>query len=407
MSSSRATVKCGRVVGRGQAQQLWNWVLRRQGLSDESRLESVLSVTEASLGLHAARLPSPFATVVARCASPNVALSLFAAKTRTEVMTVRCMRKTLHTLPVGLASSAHAATAHFRERDALRAIHNAGMETRAVLRVIDEILRLLKHGPLFHRSIENHLVSQRRPTMLIRLAIKLAWERGALTYLNETTGWNREHRTFGLSHLLYPRFNRSLDPQSAVCGLVDAYFDRYGPASLRDVMWWSGLSRSAVTRAMAESGREWVELQTGWADSVVYMYRDRFEEFLATSSEQGETGLNLLAHEDVALKAYFETRRRYLGDLPATAAFNQIGEVLPTIVLNGRVIGTWAWDPYERGVSCSMVSDRHDNEVRLALKQRAAAMAHSLRLGWTDHTQLDHREGRARPRIPSTAVGPF
>ncbi|WP_344829589.1 DNA glycosylase AlkZ-like family protein [Nonomuraea dietziae] len=75
------------------------------------------------------------------------------------------------------------------------------------------------------------------------------------------------------------------------------------------------------------------------------MSAQRFAEFTVADDADCATGVNLLAHEDVALKAYFETRRRYLGDLPAAAAFNQIGEVLPTILLNGRVVGTWTWDP--------------------------------------------------------------
>ena len=41
--------------------------------------------------------------------------------------------------------------------------------------------------------------------------------------------------------------------------------------------------------------------------------------------------MHFLAHEDVALKAYAETRVRYLGAVPEQEAFNQIGEALPAI----------------------------------------------------------------------------
>lgn len=59
------------------ARQLWNWLLRRHGLSEDTKFGSVVEIARATLRLHAARLPSPFATVVARSVSPAVASTLF------------------------------------------------------------------------------------------------------------------------------------------------------------------------------------------------------------------------------------------------------------------------------------------------------------------------------------------
>lgn len=75
---------------------------------------------------------------------------------------------------------------------------------------------------------------------------------------------------------------------------------------------WSGLSRAAIITAMRESTLEFVAVRAPWCAEPMYMYRDRFEEFQRTATVQRYSGLNFLAHEDVALKAYFETRRRYL-----------------------------------------------------------------------------------------------
>jgi hypothetical protein len=114
---------------------------------------------------------------LARGSTPDVALCLFAPETRTNVMTIWCMRKTLHTLPLPLAVAAHSATLHFRERDALRAVMNANMSTSAVSRVTDAIVALLEHdGPLFHREIETRLTGRRMTVVAVRLALKLAWE---------------------------------------------------------------------------------------------------------------------------------------------------------------------------------------------------------------------------------------
>jgi Winged helix DNA-binding domain len=311
-------------------------------------------------------------------------LSLFAPETRTNVMTIRCMRKTLHTLPLPLAAAAHRATLHFRERDALRAVMNANMSASAVSRVTAAIVALLEHdGPLLHREIETRLIGRRMTVVAVRLALKLAWERGVLAYVNDTSGWNREKRKFALTRRSYPGLDMAMDRGKATGELVCAYFDRYGPASLRDVMWWSGLSRSAITIALNESGRDVVAVHASWCESPMYIYQDRLEEFRGRALEQGPSGLHFLAHEDVALKAYLESRRRYLGELPARRAFNQIGEALPTVALDGQVIGTWAWDPRARRALLSIARGYGSPELRrLLVRRQAGALSAALRRGW-------------------------
>src|SRR5262249_39190272 len=159
------------------------------------KFNSVLEVAHATLGLHAARLPSPFATVIARSASPTVAQTLFEADTHAYISTIRCMRKTLHTLPLKLAAVAHGATLHFRERDTLRAINNANISLQGISRTVDAIIDLLsREDPMTHRAIEARLAAPHTSVVVIRLALKLAWEQGMLTYRNETSGWNREKR---------------------------------------------------------------------------------------------------------------------------------------------------------------------------------------------------------------------
>jgi hypothetical protein len=294
------------------------------------------------------------------------------------------MRKTLHTLPLPLAATAHAATLHFRERDALRGISNAGLSARVVARATAAIVDLLEQtGPLFHRDIERTLVGSGRTVIALRLALKLAWERGVLSYVNDTTGWNREYRTFGVTRSVYPGLYMAIDRQAATRSLVGEYFDRYGPATIKDVMWWSGLSRCAVVTAMNESARDWITVYGPWSGSPMYMYRDRFEEYARVDRDESETGLNLLAHEDVALKAYFETRDRYLGTVPVWRAFNRIGEVLPTIVHDGEVVGTWSWEASTRTVRCSMVRGLGSPRVRAMVKRRATTVGDALREAWS------------------------
>jgi hypothetical protein len=362
---------------------MWNWLLARQGLSNDTKFITTLGVVSASLGLHAARLQSPFATVLARAESPSVAAELFTSKCRSSLITVRCMRKTLHTLPIQMAAIAHAATVHFRERDALRAIENAGMLRCDIEGMMEDVEDLLsKTGPLFHRHIEKRLCDQQHPVQGVRLAIKLAWEIGRLVYLNNSAGWNRENRQFALPSDAYPGLEMNLDKQKATADLIEIYFDRYGPASIRDSVWWSGLSSSAIASGLQSIRREVIELHTSWTGSPLYMFRDRFEEFrdeVKKGHDIYNLTLNFLAHEDVALKAYFESRNRYMDGIPLDAAFNQIGEALPTILLGGRVVGVWGWNRRSMRVEWSTISNRIPYSLRKGVKDRAEAISVAFR----------------------------
>jgi hypothetical protein len=62
----------------------------------------------------------------------------------------------------------------------------------------------------------------------------------------------------------------------------------------------------------------------------------------AGSAPAGQRGS--IATRDTALKAYFQTRSRYLAGLPQQRAFNQIGEALPCVIVDGLVAGTWSWN---------------------------------------------------------------
>jgi Winged helix DNA-binding domain len=121
----------------------------------------------------------------------------------------------------------------------------------------------------------------------------------------------------------------SLTGDQAVIELVTASFDRYGPATLRDATWWSGLTATDITTALLACGRPLVAVATPWSEDPCLMFADLSGE---SANSEVTTRVQFLAHEDTALKAYSQTRSRYLGGLPQRRAFNQTGEALPTVI---------------------------------------------------------------------------
>jgi len=355
---------------------MWRWQLEQQGVGSQ-KYESVAEIAEHSLGLHAARLPSPYVTVLSRSSQDHVPGELYDAEQRQLVTTVRCMRKTLHTLPLEMAADAHSATRHFRERDARRLAVNAGIGETALSSMIDSIMVKLSDEPLPHREIEKQLATDALGNQAVRAALKVAWEQGLVTYRNHSGGWNRENRTFAVTAKLYPGFEINRERQTATANLMAHYFERYGPATIADAAWWSGLSRRDIIQGMASQAGEWVTMPNPWGKNRLFMPRTQLAAFHNSPLDKASPIVNLLAHEDVALKAYHETRTRYLSDTAPSRAFNQIGEVLPTIIQDGQIVGRWQWDTRSQSARTNVFNEFRGqvdlDQLRL-LKQRYTRM---------------------------------
>lgn len=287
------------------------------------------------------------------------------------------MRKTLHTLPEQIAAIAHTATRHFRERDARRLAVNAGISQGEVMRIVEAIrLLLAETGAMGHRRIEEIVATRVSvPIRAVRIALKFAWESGHVVYRNVSAYWNREHRTFGLARVLSPAITTIGDKDEAADALVTLYFERYGPASIQDAAWWSGLSKGAIARSVARADRPVLQVMSPWCTDPLYLFEEQLTQHARRTASCDS--VDFLAHEDVALKAYHQTRQRYLASLPSSAVFNQIGEALPTILKNGHVIGLWRWSHTNRCVEWELFT--RVSSVARACLSRADELTSTLR----------------------------
>lgn len=138
--------------------------------------------------------------------------------------------------------------------------------------------------------------------------------------------------SFVLLHEWVPHARR-LDRQAALAELALRYFTGHGPATLRDFAWWSGL-----TLADARAGLSAVSTQLTQAvvDAETYWMPLEMPEHVEDAA-----GVHLLPGFDEYMLGY--TDRRVVLD-PAHAAKvvpGNNGMFMSTLVLDGRIEGTW------------------------------------------------------------------
>jgi len=186
----------------------------------------------------------------------------------------------------------------------------------------------------------------------VRLALKLSWEAGEVAFHNASGSWDALRRTFHDASAWHSAFNSQLPRREATIQLLVEYLERYGPATLRDAAWWAGLGQASVVEAFRSVPL--VRLDLPWAASDFFMTEKAWVEF-QDSMRQDEfamSGIAILGKEDCALKAYKDSRDRYLFGQDESICYNSIGEVRPTIIKDGQVAGLWSWDRKALQVNC-------------------------------------------------------
>jgi hypothetical protein len=140
-----------------------------------------------------------------------------------------------------------------------------------------------------------------------------------------------KQQTFVLFDEWLPRA-RTLAREEALAELGHRYFAGHGPATMADFAWWSGLSLSDARLAVHLAGPQ---LETASLDEKPCW-------FVGTASESADARSRayLLPAYDEFLVGY-EDRSAALDAVHASRAGPGDGIFSPSLLVDGRVVGTW------------------------------------------------------------------
>ncbi|HLX35452.1 MAG TPA: winged helix DNA-binding domain-containing protein [Candidatus Limnocylindrales bacterium] len=150
---------------------------------------------------------------------------------------------------------------------------------------------------------------------------------------------------------------REIPEDEAQAELVRRYLGTYGPATTRDVRWWTGWTVAETKRALGALRAIEVELDDG-ARGWVLPGDAKVDDPAAAGSRPW---VALLAALDSTIMGWQE-RGWYLGE-HAPRLFDTNGNAGPTIWLDGRAVGAWA--------------QRRSGEIRWQLLEDVGADARS------------------------------
>lgn len=127
--------------------------------------------------------------------------------------------------------------------------------------------------------------------------------------------------------------SRDMNRDESLAELASRYFTSHGPATLHDFVWWSGLkisdARTAIDLAATALERETFDDQTYWMSRKVPAWPAKMEStFLLPGFDE-----YLLGYTDRSVVLDPKHAQKICPG--SNGVFN------PTVIINGRVVGTW------------------------------------------------------------------
>jgi hypothetical protein len=233
--------------------------LDRQHLTDESQTQDIVQVTRDIYGLHATNPTTPYVSLFARARDftrDKLDEELYVKRTLGKI---RCVRTTVYVLPRETIPIAFAATKSIVEpnsEDFLR--YTGGVTERQYEDTSGEILRILKGRGMSTLQIKKELGTR----LNISVIVNLMCDQGLLMRGRSEKGWKSNTHTYYLFSDYFPGMDlNAVDPAQARQTTVRQYLAAYGPATVKDISWWSGFTMTEVRRILQTLARETVEVE--------------------------------------------------------------------------------------------------------------------------------------------------
>lgn len=363
--------------------------LHKQHLMPEEPTNDVPQVVHDIVALHATGPLSPYLSLWSRMKGFTAEQLDRELYERRRLVRVTCMRATLHVVPSQRLPVFFQAT-KARQRRNLRqlgyllvqsGLSREGQEEAAVMRLRDRIAEVVAdRGPStvaelseripelrakFHYAPDKpyggqfSVGSQLVPWMCIL---------GLLVRTRPRGSWRSNLYEYAPLAAWLPDVDlEAVTVQEAQVQLIRWYLAAFGPATVEDMAWWSGLTKGQTRRALHALGEKTVEVTLQGLGASYVILRDDLQ-LLREAKPAKAPVINLLPSLDPYIMGYRD-RTRFLDPERRQQVFDRAGNAIATVWVDGRVVG--AWQEQESGIEL-LVWEGVDSEAMAAEGRRMA-----------------------------------
>jgi hypothetical protein len=292
-------------------------------------LDNAVASSERLVGLHNTTQSTPYLSLRARLTDFARADLDEAMWQNWELARFRAMRLTMFIFPGDLLEIAAAATRHLTATWAERWLRVSKLDEAAFGRIADDVDAALAGNPMTVRELRVALGVDK--TVDLPGIVGRMCDTGRLVGGAPPQSWRSPVRRYHRWEEVLPRVDPyRCDEQAAQVELVRRYVESYGPVTIDDVSWWTGMTKGRCRWAMDRLDLEEVDVD-GWPGPLW-----RFGE----ATEDAPDSVHALPLLDPYVQGYRD-RERLVDSSLFDYVWDRGGNAAATIVHEGRVIGIW------------------------------------------------------------------
>jgi len=337
------------------------FVLQKQHLSTDSKIDDIVQIADDLCGLHATGTMEPYLTLFARTRNfekSSLEKELYWNRT---LGRIRCMRKTLFIHTKEMIPTAYSATKHIIEQYFTKFFEVYEISEAEYQEYSEKIIKILKENELPTSEVKNRLNGYKKTSQLLGLMC----DQGILIRGTPVKGWKDRRNNYALFQNYFPNMNLEQYSESdAIAILVKKYLKTYGPSTENDIAWWCGIGKRKV-RAELEKIESEIEKITIAGLDHEYLILKSDREKLGKIKPLKENLVILLPMLDPYIMGY-KNRERYIDIEHYYYAFDRSGNATTTIILDGKIIGIWdVVDKPEPTIKTFLFKDINDKVKQL------------------------------------------
>lgn len=373
------------------AQQRRDLMVRRHHLGGGA--SSPEAVTGAVVALHATDPASVYLSVLARSATSTLGDVAAAMYERRSLVRWMGMRRTLFVVrnedvPMVQAAAGKPVAAVLRRR-LISQIHRFGADPdiegsvdRWLMDLEDQVAtavsgagaatgaELARRVPGLATSIKAAAGSAGAQRVTTSLLTLMAAE-GRIVRGLPTGAWtSRQHRWEPVT-ARWPAGIPVLDVEKAQRALAGRWLARFGPATVEDLQWWTGWTKTTTRRVLAELPVQEIDLH---GRSGLMLPDPELDEDAGLPVDEPALVATLLPALDPTPMGW--KQRDWFLAVDAAAIFDRAGNIGPTVWWGGHVIGTWAVT--SSGQVRTVITADRGEDAQHAVEQAAAQLTHRL-----------------------------
>ena len=302
------------------------YVMKKQHLT--SKCENILKCVEDVAGLNSILAVTPYLSLYSRVKSFKKSMLEEEMYEKKRLYRLRLMRGTLFVVARSFLPIAYSATIDKTLKSYNRFRKYCNISKKELDKLRSEIIKILEKGERTAREIREEVgIDNKNVSPVLRWLMEdvpLIRGRPLGTWKSEQFRYSIPPKSVKLN----------MDKRKAKILLAEKFFESFGPATLKDLAWWSGFGKTESRDILEQINT--IDL----GDNLLLLEKEtkEFDNFKTNTDES----LLLMSGFDQYLVTYkYSMCPRLVNKENLSNIYNKYGEFYDPIIRNGRIIGRW------------------------------------------------------------------